>query len=53
MLILRPVELAISSSVASSAFNRDLATLRYSSPPIIDAILTKGSSYLSTNLIHP
>src|SRR3989338_10994351 len=53
MLILKPVELAISSSVASSDFKRDLATLRYSSPPIIDAILTKGSSYWSTNTPLP
>jgi len=51
VFILKPVELALSSSVASSAFKSDLATLRYSSHPIMDAILTTGSSYLSTNFI--
>jgi len=43
----KEAEAIISSSVASSDFNNDLATLRYSSPPIIVEILTKGSSYLS------
>src|SRR5918911_3028637 len=46
MLIRRPVELAISSSVASSDFKRAWATLRYSSPPIKPAILTKELSNL-------
>ena len=39
MLILKPVELAISSSVASSYFNYDRDTFRFSSPPIIAEIL--------------
>ena len=50
MFILNPVELAISSSVASSDFSRDMATLRYSSPPSMAAIFTNGSSYFSATV---